>query len=191
MSRYVAARPATLPLTSAINRNVARQRKDYLPTALESGKHVLVDYPISTSVSEMVSFFEMAHKRGLHLQESTMFIHHHRVKEFLSRILSQGSLHGIETITASLNLSRAFLDKNVRQSNPNCDTQGCVATLARYCALFGVLVFRRVDIRPVSVHVIKVKKDETGLPTEARCIVHFDKVRWLVHWRIKWCILLS
>jgi hypothetical protein len=133
----------------------------------------------------MVSLFEKAHERGLHLQDSTMFIHHHRVQEFLSRILSQGSLHGIERITASLNLRRAFLDKNVRLSNPNCDTQGCIGTLARYCVLFGVLVFRRVDIRPVSVHVIQVKKDETGQLTEAKCTVHFDKVRLDVRGRIK------
>lgn len=136
---------------------------------------MLVDYPIATSVSDMVSLFEMAHKRGLHLQDSTMFIHHHRVKEFLSRILSQGSFQGINSITASLNLRQDFLDANVRRSNPNCQFQGCIGTLARYCVLFGVQVFHRVDCRPIWVHVIKVKKDETAMPTEAMCKVGFSQ----------------
>ena len=124
-------------------------------------------------MSDMVSIFELAHERGLHLQDSTMFIHHHRCKEFLSSILSHGSFQGINSITASLNLRQDFLDANVRRSNPNCQLQGCIGTLARYCVLFGVQVFRRVDCRPIWVHVIKVKKDETGMPTEAKIKIGF------------------
>jgi hypothetical protein len=134
---------------------------------------VLVDYPISTSVSDMVSLFEMAHEHGLHLQDSTMFIHHHRCKQFLSSILSHGSFQGINSITASMNLRQDFLDAKVRLSNPNCQLQGCIGTLARYCVLFGVQVFYRVDCRPIWVHVITVKKDETGMPTEAKIKVGF------------------
>ena len=153
-----------------------------MTTALESGKHVLVHYPVSTSLSGFVSLFDKAHRCGRHLQDSTTFIHHHRVTEFLGRVLGdQDSFPRIKCITASLNVQLSFLDENVWQSNPDWPEQGCISTLARFCVMFGMLLFNRIDYKPKSVQVTKIKRDEeVGLPIEASCVVNFDQVCLLV-----------
>ena len=108
-----------------------------------------------------------------------MFIHHHRVQEFLDHIIDQESFTGIKTVATTLIVKESFLDPQVRKSNPNWQTQGCVATLARYCVMFGVLIFYRIGCKPTSVQVTTVKKDEHGMPTEVICKVHFENVRML------------
>ena len=155
-----------------------RRRSDYVTNALESGKHVLVHYPVSATLPGFVSLFDKAHKCGRHLQDSTTFIHHHRVTEFLGRVLGdQDSFPRIKNITASLNVQLSFLDGNVWKCNPDWQTQGCISTLARFCVMFGLLIFNRIEYKIKSVQVTKLKRDAAGLPIEAKCIVNFDPVR--------------
>lgn len=141
---------------------------------------MLVHYPLSTSLSGFLSLYDKAQKCGRHLQDSTTFIHHHRVTEFLERVLGdQDSFPCIKLVTASLNVKMSFLDDNVWRSNPQWPTQGCISTLARFCVMFGLLMFNRIEYIPTSVQVKKLKRDATGLPTEATCVVNFDHVRVL------------
>lgn len=155
-----------------------RQRSDYVTTALESGKHVLVHYPVSSSLPGFVSLFDKAHACGRHLQDSTTFIHHHRVTEFLGRVLGdQDSFPRIKRITANLNVQLSFLDTNVWKANPDWHTQGCISSLARFCIMFGMLIFNRIEYKPKSVQVVQMKRDSDGLPIEATCVISFDPVR--------------
>lgn len=135
-------------------------------------------YPVSLKgLPGFVSLFDKAHKCGRHLQDSTTFIHHHRVTEFLGRVLGdQDSFPRIKRITASLNVQLSFLDPNVWGSNPDFSTQGCISTLARFCVMFGMLIFNRINYTPKSVQVTKVQRDATGMPMEATCKVTFDPV---------------
>lgn len=158
--------------------HVYRRRSDYVTNALESGKHVLVHYPVSSSLPGFVSLFDKAHACGRHLQDSTTFIHHHRVTEFLGRVLDdQDSFPRIKRITANLNVQLSFLDTNVWKANPDWPTQGCISTLARFCVMFGMLIFNRIDYKPKSAQVVQMKRDSNGLPIEATCVINFDPVR--------------
>eukprot|EP00544_Gedaniella_sp_CCMP2646_P012329 CAMPEP_0202500644 /NCGR_PEP_ID=MMETSP1361-20130828/33750_1 /ASSEMBLY_ACC=CAM_ASM_000849 /TAXON_ID=210615 /ORGANISM="Staurosira complex sp., Strain CCMP2646" /LENGTH=442 /DNA_ID=CAMNT_0049133157 /DNA_START=46 /DNA_END=1371 /DNA_ORIENTATION=- len=151
------------------------RRNDFVTTALESGKHVLVHYPVSSSLPGFVSLFDKAHECGRHLQDSTTFIHHHRVTEFLGRVLGdQDSFPRIKRITANLNVRMSFLDTNVWKCNPDWPTQGCISTLARFCVMFGMLIFNRIEYKPKSAQVMKMKIDSSGLPIEATCVITFD-----------------
>ncbi len=54
--------------------------------ALEAGKHVLCEKPLSRSADEVEQLFDLAHARGLHLSEAFMYRHHpqtQRVKELV------------------------------------------------------------------------------------------------------------
>lgn len=155
------------------------RRSDYCTAALQSGKHVMLHYPVSATLPGFISLFDTANKCGRHLQDSTTFLHHHRVTEFLGRVLGdQDSFPRIKSITASLNVQMSFLDGNVWRCNPDWPTQGCISTLARFCVMFGMLIFNQVRYTPKSVQVTNVKRDAAGLPIEATCVVSFDPVRF-------------
>ncbi len=163
---------------NVLSYHLYRRRNDFVTTALESGKHVLVHYPVSSSLPGFVSLFDKAHECGRHLQDSTTFIHHHRVTEFLGRVLGdQDSFPRIKRITANLNVRMSFLDTNVWKCNPDWPTQGWISTLARFCVMFGMLIFNRIEYKPKSAQVMKMKIDSNGLPIEATCVITFDPVR--------------
>ena len=70
-----------IPLPAALH-------AEWTEAALNAGKHVLAEKPLSSSPSTTRRLLELAHERGLVLMENVMFIHHsqHRtVRDLVSR----------------------------------------------------------------------------------------------------------
>jgi hypothetical protein len=107
------------------------QRKDFLPRALKAGKHVLVDYPVCASIPEFLEMIRLAHRHGKHLQDSTLYIHHHRISELLDCIFDEEQFGKVKSIHETLNVNHKVPDPITTKSNPEWKEQGAVGTLAR------------------------------------------------------------
>lgn len=59
--------------------------------ALEAGKHVLVEKPATTLLSNTDCLINMANERGLALHENYMFLFHNQIKE-INTIISEGKI---------------------------------------------------------------------------------------------------
>ena len=82
--------------------------------ALEAGKHVLCEKPLSRSADEVEQLFELAHARGLHLSEAFMYRHHpqtQRVKE----LVQSGEIGELRLIRGSFSFNCDPADPRLRQ----------------------------------------------------------------------------
>jgi predicted dehydrogenase len=57
------------------NVHLVRSQQEYVLQALQSGKHVLLNDPVSTSMGEFIEQQKLAKKYGKFIQFSTMFVH--------------------------------------------------------------------------------------------------------------------
>ena len=79
-----------LPLPNALHYKWTR-------AALEAGKHVLCEKPLTPTAEEARSLFELASERGLRLMEAFMYRHHPKTKR-LREIVQSGVLGDVEVI---------------------------------------------------------------------------------------------
>ena len=81
--------------------------------ALEAGKHVLVEKPLATSVSEAESLIDIAEKRGLNLMVNHTFIYTGAVRK-MKEIIEQGDLGDLYYFdSVRINLGLIQRDVNV------------------------------------------------------------------------------
>lgn len=81
--------------------------------ALEAGRHVLVEKPLTTSVAEAVMLAELADRRGLRLMVGHTFLFSPRVRWIADR-LAGGGIGRVHYLTSSrLNLGQHRSDANV------------------------------------------------------------------------------
>ena len=73
-----------IPLPPALHYQWARK-------ALESGKHVFVEKPSTTSLSDTEELISMASEKGLALHENYMFIYHSQLEE-LNKLVEEGKI---------------------------------------------------------------------------------------------------
>jgi len=147
----------------------------YVIQALDAKKHVLVKDPVSTYLGEFVEQLDHAKKQGKFIQFSTMFIHQYRVQRFMDRVLREELFGRINSIEADLLLNVDDL-KKVGVSLPLSPQTGCIRSLGRFCILFSVLVFARVDSTATSARVIRYVKGANGELQSATCKIKFTKV---------------
>jgi predicted dehydrogenase len=72
--------------------------------ALEAGKHVLCEKPLSRSASEVEQLFDLADDRGLHLSEAFMYRHHPQTKR-LKALVDSGTIGGLSLIRGTFSFN--------------------------------------------------------------------------------------
>lgn len=78
---------------------------EWVTAALDAGKHVLAEKPLTTNPTRTGELLDLARQRGLALMENVMFVHHPR-HEAVRRLVADGaigelrSLHAVFTIPA-------------------------------------------------------------------------------------------
>ena len=171
----------TIVYLSPFLRNFSQRsyQKDYVLAALQAGKHVLVNDPISTPLPEFKEELEMAKRYGKFIQSSTMFVHQYRVQRFLNRVLQDEQFGKIRDVDASIQLNYQDVEK-VGVKLPLRRQDGCIRVLGRYCVLVSTLFFNRLGSFAESARVNSFKVDEKkGTLLAAECQVTYTNNRQL------------
>ena len=80
--------------------------------ALEAGKHVLCEKPMSSSVAEVEQAFAVAERTGLHLTEAFMYRHHPQAKR-LAALVAEGAIGALRVIRSTFSYG-LFDESNIR-----------------------------------------------------------------------------
>lgn len=136
--------------------NNSQCQRNFARLALEARKHVLLHDLYSTSYEEFSEQLACARKINRFINFSTMFVHHHRVTNFLG-VVTAAEFGNIESIDARLTVNFDDVEK-VGLSLPLQTGDGCLRILARYCILLSILLLARTGSHPVSAQVNDFKK---------------------------------
>jgi predicted dehydrogenase len=153
-------------------------KTEIIEKALRAGKHVLADDPVTTSVTEYCRLVNLAHQCRRHLQDTTMFVYHHAVREFLDCILDEKSFGEITEIKALFDINpkdgrfRGILDPNDAAN----ERRGVIGDLCRYCAVLGLLIFQRSGRKALSAQITGIARDDKGILNHVVCQVNFEGV---------------
>ena len=85
----------------------------WVTSALEAGKHVLCEKPLTPTEQEARGLFELAERRGLVLAEALMYRHHPKART-LRDLVSSGTLGRVRTIRGSFNFTVADPAADIR-----------------------------------------------------------------------------
>ena len=80
--------------------------------ALEAGKHVLCEKPMSSSVAEVEQAFAASERTGLHLMEAFMYRHHPQAKR-LAALVAEGAIGALRVIRSTFSYG-LFDESNIR-----------------------------------------------------------------------------
>ena len=160
-------------------------QKNYVLSALKSGKHVLLNDPVSTSLIEFKEQQEVAKRYGKFIQFSTMFVHQYRVQRFIDRILFDKGFGRINSIESYLRLSYDDVEK-VGVTLPLGMNDGSIRVLGRFCVLVSTLFFSRVGSFARSAQVTHANTGMNGEIVTAECIVKYTEVSHPEEFRFPW-----
>jgi len=153
-------------------------QREYVLESLKSGKHVLLNDPISTGMAEFIEQQTLAKKYGKFIQFSTMFVHQFQVLRFINKVLGDEEFGWIHRLDASLHLSYNDVEK-VGVKLPLCPFDGSIRVLGRFCVLVSVLFFSQAESFAKTAKVDSFEMDDDGVMTKAKCTVKFSKDRVL------------
>ena len=81
--------------------------------ALEAGKHVLCEKPLSRSPAEVEQLFDLAEARGLHLSEAFMYRHHPQTKR-VKELVDSGAIGELRLIRGTFSFNCDPADPRMR-----------------------------------------------------------------------------
>lgn len=151
----------------------------FVPAALASRHHVLLEKPVAVSASSCRRMLDDASRNGRLLMDGTMFVHHPRTKHFVSSIPNPNRV----SFNFTFDGGEEFFKQNIRLKSDG-DFMGCIGDLGWYCVRMGLLVFSAdaSDLRRglvTDVQVVRYQLSEDGVPFDADCIVTFSGNRVL------------
>jgi len=117
---------------------------EWTRAALEAGKHVLCEKPLTPTVGEAQSLFELASDRGLQLMEAFMYRHHPKTKR-LREIFQSGVLGEVEVIRSWFHFKTADPATDIRY-DPNL-AGGCLRDVGCYCISLATYLHGRAPDR--------------------------------------------
>ena len=133
-----------------------------------------MDDPIATSVDEYCRLVNLAHLQKVHLQNTTMFVYHYAVQEFLAWILDEEKFGEIRRIDACFDMNSKVTHCYGFASD---ERDGCIHDLCRYCAIMGLLIFQKSKRKALTAQIVHVARDDHGNPTHCDCRIQFEEVR--------------
>ncbi|MFD7349510.1 Gfo/Idh/MocA family protein [Streptomyces pharetrae] len=141
-----------LPLPAALH-------ADWVEAALDAGKHVLAEKPLTTDPARTRALLERARGLGLVLRENTMFVHHgqHAV---VRRLLAEGAIGRLRA------LHSAFTVPAPSEGDIRYDPElggGCLADIGLYPVRAAVhLLGTRLDVAGAVLSVAAGRRVETS-----------------------------
>lgn len=154
----------------------------FVKAALNAGKHVLVEKPVSVTVKEYKEMIDVAKAAQKFIMDGTMFVHNPRTNDLIDSIYSSAagaasseeSAHGdIVRVQSAFTFpgNQDFFNNNIRV-NPKGDPLGCIGDLGWYCIRMALLVFK--GSAAISAQVSHYELNEAGVPIDATCLVTFQ-----------------
>lgn len=179
-------------------------QSEYVLDALKAGKHVLLNDPVSTSMSEFVEQQALAKKYGKFIQFSTMFVHQFQgmllhvinpnivlespglmallvtiavptVLRFIDKVLGDEEFGWIHRIEATAHLCYDDVEK-VGVKLPLREGDGSIRVLGRFCVLVSALFYSQVGSKAQSAKVENLEYGDNGEITKSTCVVKFTEV---------------
>lgn len=156
----------------------AEKQTDCVMKALQAGKHVLLNDPVSTSLGDFKEQQECAKKNGKFIQFRTMFFHQFSVRKFFERVLCDERFGQITSMDCHVRVCYKDVEK-VGALLPLGKNDGAHRVLGRFCILVSALFFSRVGIFAHSAKVLNAEFGSQGEVISAQCIVKFTEGREL------------
>jgi D-xylose 1-dehydrogenase (NADP+, D-xylono-1,5-lactone-forming) len=109
---------------------------EWVRNALDAGKHVLCEKPLTPTAAEAAQLFELASSRGLVLAEAFMYRHHPKTLR-VRELLQQGAIGELRTIRCSFSFTVADPAKDIRYSAELAG--GALRDVGSYCVSYSTL----------------------------------------------------
>jgi D-xylose 1-dehydrogenase (NADP+, D-xylono-1,5-lactone-forming) len=113
--------------------------REWVQAALEAGKHVLCEKPLTPSASEAELLFALAEERGLLLAEGFMYRHHPQTAKAIE-VITRGDIGEPRSIDSWFHTKAANPETNIRYSIELAG--GALYDVGSYCVSFSNLVAR-------------------------------------------------
>jgi len=149
--------------------------KEWVIKALHSGKHVLIEKPVTTNMADFKEMQELAQKLQKYLLDGTMFVHHPRTKTLLHHIKDTAVFGKVLRINSDFTFLGGddFFSNNVRIRN-DCDPLGCVGDLSWYSIRMALLVMTQAGRTATKVKVTSFKLNASDVPIDVTGMVYFS-----------------
>jgi D-xylose 1-dehydrogenase (NADP+, D-xylono-1,5-lactone-forming) len=107
---------------------------EWVRRALEAGKHVLCEKPLTPTAGEAKTLFDLANDRGLVLAEAFMYRHHPKTLR-VRDLLSEGAIGELRTVRCSFSFKVAEPATDIRYSSEL--SGGALRDVGCYCVSFA------------------------------------------------------
>ena len=119
---------------------------EWILAALEAGKHVLCEKPLTPTSAEAAQLFDLAGSRGLILAEAFMYRHHPKTLR-VRELLDEGAIDDLRTIRCSFSFQVADPRSDIRYSSELAG--GALRDVGCYCVSYSTFA---ADAEPNEVH---------------------------------------
>ena len=107
---------------------------EWIRAALEAGKHVLCEKPLTPTSAEAAQLFDLAESRGLVLAEAFMYRHHPKTLR-VRELLNEGAIGDLRTIRCSFSFQVADPRSDIRYSAELAG--GALRDVGCYCVSYS------------------------------------------------------
>jgi D-xylose 1-dehydrogenase (NADP+, D-xylono-1,5-lactone-forming) len=119
---------------------------EWIRAALEAGKHVLCEKPLTPTSAEAAQLFDLAGSRGLVLAEAFMYRHHPKTLR-VRELLEEGAIGDLRTIRCSFSFQVADPRSDIRYSSELAG--GALRDVGCYCVNYSTFA---ANAAPDEVH---------------------------------------
>jgi len=151
--------------------------KEWVIKALRSGKHVLVEKPVTTNMADFNEMYNLAREVQKYILDGTMFVHNPRTIDLMNYIDSS-AFGKVLRINSEFTIQGddEFFSNNVRIKK-DCDPLGCVGDLSWYSIRMALLVMKQVGHTARKVKMTSFRLNDSGVPIDAAGMVHFSPMK--------------
>ena len=155
-------------------------RSDIILAALRSGKHVVCEKPVATSMAVVAEMLAEAQKRNLCFCDGTMLTHGKRIAEIRNR-LSGGGDAGRSPTGDVTSVSAVFTfpsGAEFAKTNIRCDAAleplGALGDVGWYCIRYAIEAFGAANLRLLRAKGDSVVKNDQGVNMSFGAALEFE-----------------
>jgi len=142
---------------------------EHAKLALQSGKHVWCEKPLTCKYSDTVSLINTAKKKALIITECFMFLHHPQFK-YIQSFVNDNNKNGIKSLVCRFGMP--FLDKPGFRNNPDM-CGGAFWDLGSHTVAAVTALFPNQDFKVLFSEINNMPN--TNIDFEGRAILKFSK----------------
>mmetsp|Transcript_4061 Transcript_4061/g.6249 ORF Transcript_4061/g.6249 Transcript_4061/m.6249 type:complete len:404 (+) Transcript_4061:76-1287(+) len=155
--------------------------KEWVRKALNHGKHVLVEKPVTLTMEDFQEFQELANQKQKYVLDGTMFVHNPRTRQLLEYLRNNatnddcfGTVLRMDSTFSFLG-DEEFFANNIRIKSGG-DPFGCVGDLGWYSIRMALLVMKTQQHTAKKVKVAHYQLNQQGVPIDLTGLVYFYSV---------------